>query len=61
MKNESVPQNKKELKEFILKTMAEASGRFVPIISEDERKELHKLHGQELYENDYNSSSCERL
>jgi len=48
MKQETLPQNKEELKEFILETIREANGDFIPDLSDDEQEELDKLHGESL-------------
>ena len=61
MVTETIPQNKKELKKFIIETIHEVSERFVPTISQDEQKELESLYGKDLYNDDYSKDSCERL
>ena len=48
MEQESLPQNKEELRDFIVRTFLETSENFIPTISDDEQEEIEELYGASL-------------
>ena len=48
MEQETLPQNKSELKELIIKIVEEIDESRIPTLSDDEQEELNRFHGESL-------------
>ncbi len=48
MEQETLPQNKLELKKFIIQTFSEIAEGSIHAVSKDEESEIQELHGDSL-------------
>ena len=50
MESDLLPQNKEELKKFVIETVLEVNDQVIPSVSVDEQKEIEEIHQKSLEE-----------